>query len=681
MIRVLTLAMAICLMINHSAAKTISGFDRSAFMSVHPGLTQQDIQKYVQTFRDNGVTGIIIGGGGHHYIYDTLSNLDAQIKVTKAVVEECHKYGIKVAEHHSNVLITDKNFKEAHKNWLMYSLDSEGQPTLWDGYATWAFCPNNPEFRAFYWNLLSDFVKKTGVDAVMSDDACFYCGCGCPVCQARWKKENGTDLFESYRKSKVAGSDAWRQWHETRRRWLLDYRVWLYKNMKKEFPTVENICLSNSSHAAWPTLVHGFYPEAGMETAEALCWEVYNPADFYSWRKIGVEASIFHEASRLRDVSVLCLPFADQAETLNQYDPQEEDFMWAHTKAFGLSFCHSRVYLNGMTPEDKPRKYFNFERDRLQPYLDSRITSPLGIMYSRRSRDTDPRWESSHVIPSVAWGQLCLSNALPYRAITEETLSQNQLKGIDVLVLPNVFSLSDRNLKAVEAFVKKGGTLVATYYTGTQDENGVPVYSKRRKSLERLFGVTLQVEEMTSEMTTEPVNSTPRTAQPLTLDGNIKGFENLYGKGKTYYFPSLLGSEFHQEYQNEGKPYADIKNQAQTAILAQWLQSLIPNPAVTFRIQSPGKSPLMTTHTLKKGQLLVHMVNTLGSYIADGTLIPTPSKVVWGEPQDVTLEFRTAPRKIRILSYTRKDDIVMENPPARVTIKTPEIYQLVVIDL
>ncbi len=666
---------------NQALAKPISGFERSAFMNVHPKLTQEDIQKYVQTFRANGVTGIIIGGGGHHYIYDTLAQLDDYAKVTKALVDECHRYGIKVAEHHSNVLITDKVFKDTHKEWLMYSLDSPDQPVLWDGYATWAFCPNNPAFRKYYWNLLSDFIKKTGVDVVMSDDACFYCGCGCPSCQARWKKENKTDLLDAYRDSKEVGSDAWRLWNETRRRWLLDYRTWLYQNMKTEFPQVENICLSNSSHAAWPTLVHGFYPEVGLETAEALCWEVYNPADFYSWRKISVEAAIFHEASRLRNVSVICLPFADQAGTANQYDPLEEDFMWAVTKSFGLDFCHSRVYLNGMTPEDPPRNYFNFEKEHLQACQDSRMTSPLGIMYSRRSRDTDPRWEANHVIPSVAWGQMSLSNALPFRVVTEETLSQKQLDDTKVLILPNVFALSGKNLKSVESFVKKGGTLVATYYTGTHDENGKYVYPKRHKILESLLGVQLQGEQLTSKVTTDTLPCQPLTAKPLVLEGDLQGYQNDFGKGKVYYFPSLIGSDFHQGYLNEGDPYIEIKNQAQMAVLASWVQSLIAEKGmVHFKVQSPGKAPLVTTHINKKGQLLIQMVNTLGSYLPDGTLIPVPSKVILNNEERVTMEFNKTPRKIQIISYPWKEDVVIEKPGSSVTLKTPPIYQLVVVD-
>jgi hypothetical protein len=665
---------------NLSPAKPISGFDRSAFMNVHPGLTPEEIKSHVQTFKANGVTGIIIGGGGHHYIYDTLSQLEKQIEVTKLLVEECHQNGIKVAEHHSNVLITDKAFMEAHKDWLMYSLDTPTQPAIWDGYATWAFCPNNPGFRKYYWNLLSDFIKRTGVDVVMSDDACFYCGCSCPACQARWQKENGTDLLKAYQQSKAAGSDSWRQWHETRRQWLLDFRKWLYGKMKKEFPGKENICLSNSSHAAWPTLVHGFYPEAGLETAEAVCWEVYNPADFYSWQKIGVEAAIFHEASRLRNVAVLCLPFADQAETLNQYDPQEEDFMWAVTKAFGLNFCHSRVYLNGMVPQDPPRKYFNFEKDYLSPYQEARITSPLGIMYSRRSRDTDPRWEGNHVIPSVAWGEMCLSNALPFRAVTEETLAKKELGETQILVLPNVFALSDKNLKTVESFVKKGGTLVATYYTGTHDENGKLIYSKRKKDLENLYGVQLKCEQLTDKLTTDSVACKPLTAKPFMLDKNITGFENNYGKGKVYYFPTLLGIDFHQGYQREGDAYAEPKNQKQMETLSKWLQSLVPNPLVKFTVQTPGKSPLITTQTSKKGELLIQMVNTLGTYLPEGTKIPVPSKVDWAKPQEITLTFQKAPKTIKIISYTGKEEVVLKNHKKTVLLKTPEVYQLLAVN-
>lgn len=677
--RLIAILLSTGIFMSTGSAKPIQGFSATTFLYVHPGLSDETIADYAKAFYENGVNGIIIGGGRHHYIYDDLPYLEEQIQVTRKVVEACHQYGIQVAEHHSNVLITDASYAEAHQEWLLLGFDEEQKPGVWPEYGTWSFCPNQSGFRQHYWSIVSDFIRRTGVDALMSDDACFHKGCSCKACQERWEKENSGSLLEAYEKSKVAGSPEWRLWHETRRQWLLDFRQWLYNQMQEEFPDVQNICLSNSSHAAWPTLVHGFYPEAGLETAEAVVWEVYNPADFYSWRKIAVEASIFNEAAARRNVSVICLPFADKADSRDQYDPEEEVFMWGLSKAFGLDFCVGRVFLTGIAPDDPPRKFFRFENERLQNWQDSRMTSPLGIFYSRRSRDTDPRWESGHVIPSIAWGQMCLSHALPFRAVTEETLSGGRLDEVKVLLLPNVFALSDENLEALEAFVQQGGTLVATAWTATHDEDGALVYARRSKTLERLWGVSLQVEQMTGESTTMTVPCQPTTAKPVTLNETLVGFQNTLGKGRVYYLPDNLGADFYQEYQNEGKPYAEVRNSAQAALLADWIKSLIPKPPVAFEVRNPGEAPLIVTHTHQNGQLLIHMLNTLGSSIPPGSLIPTPFQVIWGEPQEIVLEFLFPPNSIRVISYTQDDDIQIEQPSTRISLRTPEVYQLVVV--
>ncbi|MBL9125977.1 MAG: beta-galactosidase trimerization domain-containing protein, partial [Planctomycetaceae bacterium] len=59
----------------------------------------------------------------------------------------------------------------------------------------------------------------------------------------------------------------------------------------------------------------------------------------------------------------------------------------------------------------------------------------------------------------------------PVRVLTEYDLEDDDLRGVRVLVLPNVACLSDRAAEVIRRFVKRGGGLVATFETSLYDEN------------------------------------------------------------------------------------------------------------------------------------------------------------------------------------------------------------------
>ena len=161
-----------------------------------------------------------------------------------------------------------------------------------------------------------------------------------------------------------------------------------------EFPGKTCVSLLGSINSAWGTQTHGGAIECGLNTSDIGLWEAYNPADFYSWRRLSTEAAALAEAARVRGVIPVCLPYADAAAKRDVFDPEEETFMWGLAQAHGLPFSLSRVFLTGLTENDSARKYFVFERDRLKPYRGSQPAATIGIMFSHCSRDNDPAYES-----------------------------------------------------------------------------------------------------------------------------------------------------------------------------------------------------------------------------------------------------------------------------------------------
>ncbi|HEY2838722.1 MAG TPA: beta-galactosidase trimerization domain-containing protein [Pirellulales bacterium] len=68
-----------------------------------------------------------------------------------------------------------------------------------------------------------------------------------------------------------------------------------------------------------------------------------------------------------------------------------------------------------------------------------------------------------------------LEKHVPVRVLTEQDLEDGDLRGVRVLVLPNVACMSPRAAEVVRRYVAAGGGLVATFETSLYDEN----YQKR----------------------------------------------------------------------------------------------------------------------------------------------------------------------------------------------------------
>jgi hypothetical protein len=88
--------------------------------------------------------------------------------------------------------------------------------------------------------------------------------------------------------------------------------------------------------------------------------------------------------------------------------------------------------------------------------------------------------------------------------VTEETLDKGLPAELRTLVLPNVFAVSDTHLAAIERFVSRGGTLIATYLTATADESGTPRLDTRRARMEKLLGGRLKSADLATAGSSMP---------------------------------------------------------------------------------------------------------------------------------------------------------------------------------
>jgi hypothetical protein len=75
---------------------------------------------------------------------------------------------------------------------------------------------------------------------------------------------------------------------------------------------------------------------------------------------------------------------------------------------------------------------------------------------------------------------------IPFDFVHEEDLNEERLARYSVLVLPNFALMSDEQSAALEHFVERGGSLIATFETGLYDETGRP---RSDFALAKVFGI------------------------------------------------------------------------------------------------------------------------------------------------------------------------------------------------
>jgi len=87
---------------------------------------------------------------------------------------------------------------------------------------------------------------------------------------------------------------------------------------------------------------------------------------------------------------------------------------------------------------------------------------------------------------ALGWYQALVEARIPFEMVHDRLLDAERTKQFKTLILPNIAALSAAQCDQLRAFVKNGGSIIATYETSLYDEFGV-----RRKDfgLSDLFGV------------------------------------------------------------------------------------------------------------------------------------------------------------------------------------------------
>ncbi len=130
---------------------------------------------------------------------------------------------------------------------------------------------------------------------------------------------------------------------------------------------------------------------------------------------------------------------------------------------------------------------WHFENQR---YLrNERSLANIAMVYSQQTASFYGGERARNKVENAALGfyQALVEARVPFEMVHDRCLTETQLAPYQTLILPNIAALSDRQCAQLTGFVKRGGSLIATFETSLYDEWGV---ARKDFGLADLFGVS-----------------------------------------------------------------------------------------------------------------------------------------------------------------------------------------------
>jgi hypothetical protein len=435
----------------------------------------------------------------------------------RAHVEKCHKAGAKAIFYVGPVQVPVGNpvFVKAHPDWLRVRPNGKADPTpnfanIRSAYADWLLAQLayvTREFKAdgYWFDGYAPAHLHTYNEATRKAYREFSGGRDIPL-----PMSDVPDRSMNFDTVKDPEARRYLAWHEA---YFVSLADRMRAAIRKENPEAV-IFVNHSANRTWyfPEAYMGEYPihYAGAVDCSSveLYWDV--PGDpLYQQFVYAFMQGITHE----KGASV-----------------------WIQPSAHGISGVASPVEIQlrglegtpwGIVPEFVEsagrEEYFKIHLANMKArepwYEKSEVVPYVGIVASEQTRTLYARGALpvyfSHTLGAF---KSYLEKHVPVRVLTEHDLEAADLRGVRVLVLPNVACLSDRAAEVVRRFVNAGGGLVATFETSLYDAD----FKKRGDfALADLFHATYAGTNVVQQRT-EQLSLTIDADHPLVNDPIIK---------------------------------------------------------------------------------------------------------------------------------------------------------------
>src|ERR1700691_1325209 len=440
----------------------------------------------VDYFKRTRSEGVFLSGGGCVAYYPTdipfhhrsawLGDRD----VLGELITGCRRIGMSVLVR-TDPHATYDDVQAAHPDWI--AVDVDGKPRRhWSSPEMWVTCAYGPYNFEFMTAVHKEIMSRYRADGIFLNRWDGNGVCYCVHCQENFKAATGFELPRSTSNDDPARR-AWMIWRQQRLMSLLDVWNAEIRKINPEACMVPNngggalnaLDTRETSRRA-PMLVADRQARRGL----AAPWLIGKTAKEFRATMgnkpvIGLFGVGLEEPYRWKD------SVTSDAEIRIWVLDAIANGMRPWCSKFSATL-HDERWLNGVEEiylwTEKNRQYLSHQ----QPL------ARVGLVFSQQTAwyYGDEHAESKVENYALGWYQALIESRIPFEMVHDQLLDPAHLQDLKTLILPNVAALSDAQCEQLRAFVRNGGSLIATYETSLYDEQG-----KRRKNfaLGDLFGV------------------------------------------------------------------------------------------------------------------------------------------------------------------------------------------------
>jgi hypothetical protein len=428
----------------------------------------QNPRDIVKAVKDFGGTAIVSNIGGIVAFYPTKLEYQYQNPYMKGdfcrdMIEACHAEGIAYLGRFDTSKGTKKVY-DAHPDW--FGIYSDGQPTEYAG--TYQACPNGAWLQDYAMQILREALTTHKPDAVFFNGVGFgvndYGGrnrgqCVCNNCRTAFRKASGLELPKAYNLSDP-NYPTYVEWTE---RVVAEVQGRMHKLADELIPGApifrgedyeyvgrgEMQRRVNRPAPEWPY-------QGGEQARSAIARTPGKPFSStssahidYPWRQV-VETADNH-----------ILRFAQQLGN------------GAHLDLYLMGTLQGQDDQAWLPPVSK---LFKWEAANSQHYAKTKPNSRIAMWISeadQRYTATTPFGRYRAGSARGAYAAL-IDSRMPFQFVSGDKVVEgvSKLSDFDVVVLPHVVCIGDKEAAALDAFVSAGGLLIASGMTGAYDDHG-----------------------------------------------------------------------------------------------------------------------------------------------------------------------------------------------------------------
>jgi hypothetical protein len=390
------------------------------------------------------------------------------------LVAGCRKLGMVVIAR-TDPHATYDDVRAAHPDWI--AMDAEGKPRRhWASPEMWVTCALGPYNFEFMTAVKREIVSRYRVDGIFINRWDGSGMCYCEHCRRNFRDATGHELPRS-ENPKEPSRRAYVLWRQQR---LFDlWQLW-DREVRKINP--DSCVIPNTGGGATSSL--------DMQRIGALAPTLI--ADRQARRGVTVPWANGKHGKEFRAtmgrkpiVGIFSVGLEEPYRWKDSVQSPAEFGLWAadgvandlrpwFTKFSGV--LHDERWIRPVA--DLYRRYASWEK-----YLrNERPLARVAIVYSQQTAWFHGGRVEDHI---NGWYQALIEARIPFEMVHDRLLDPAHIQQFKTLILPNIAALSRKQCDQLTAFVRNGGSVIATHETSLYDETGT---KRDRFGLASLFG-------------------------------------------------------------------------------------------------------------------------------------------------------------------------------------------------